>query len=153
MTPEERVWAYLLKNRQADAAEVAVNTDTTEEFAQSCIDRVSSPNWREEYTPDEGRKDDQGKPRMDLVPPEVVEEIARVLTFGAEKYGERNYERGMAWGRPYAALMRHVLAWWGGEERDPETGFSHLSHAACCLAMLIVYTRRGAGVDDRSEFR
>lgn len=46
MTPEERVWAYLLKNRQADAAEVAVNTDTTEEFAQSCIDRISSPNWR-----------------------------------------------------------------------------------------------------------
>lgn len=44
---DERVWSYLLKNRQtATATDVALNCDVTEEVAQSYIDRISSPNWR-----------------------------------------------------------------------------------------------------------
>lgn len=44
---DERVWSYLLKNRQtATAKDVAMNCDVTEEVAQSYIDRISSPNWR-----------------------------------------------------------------------------------------------------------
>ena len=97
----------------------------------------------------EGRKDDQGKLPYHLLPPEVLEEMARVLQFGAGKYGERNYERGMAWSRPFSALMRHMWAWWSGDGRDPETGYSHLSHALCCIAFLIVYERRNIGTDDR----
>jgi hypothetical protein len=43
----ERVWSYLLKNRQtATAKDVALNCDVTEEEAQSFIDRIGSPNWR-----------------------------------------------------------------------------------------------------------
>lgn len=148
---EERVWAYLLKNRQADAREVALNVDVTEAFAQSCIDRIASTNWREEVWPAEGRKDDQGKPRMDLLPPELMVAVAHVLTFGAAKYSERNWEKGMAWGRPYAALWRHMLAWWEGEECDPETGMSHLWHAGCCIAFLIAFEQRGIGTDDRPK--
>lgn len=97
----------------------------------------------------EGRKDDSGKARHDLIPPELPEAVSAVLTFGATKYGERNWEKGMTWGRPYAALMRHMLAWWRGEKADPETGFSHLWHAACCIAFLIAFEERGKGIDDR----
>lgn len=97
----------------------------------------------------EGRKDDGGKARHDLIPPELLEGVAAVLTFGAEKYGERNWEKGMKWGRPFAALMRHMWAWWRGEKVDPETGFSHLWHAACCIAFLIAFEQRATGVDDR----
>ena len=43
---EARVWAYLLNNRQAGSKEVAINTDTTEDFVLSCMNRISSPNWR-----------------------------------------------------------------------------------------------------------
>lgn len=99
----------------------------------------------------EGRKDDAAKPRHDLIPPELPDAVARVLTFGAGKYGERNWEQGMAWGRPFAALMRHMWAWWRGEDKDPETGMSHLWHAACCLAFLTAYEARGAGKDDRPK--
>lgn len=99
----------------------------------------------------EGRKDDGGKARYDLLPPELMEGVARVLTFGADKYGERNWEQGMRWGRPFAALMRHMWAWWRGQGRDPETGMSHLWHAACCLAFLIAYEERREGTDDRPE--
>jgi hypothetical protein len=44
---EERVWSYLLRNRQtATVKEVALNCDITEEEAQSFFDRIGSPNWR-----------------------------------------------------------------------------------------------------------
>lgn len=109
--------------------------------------------WTEEVTctpkSTEGRKDDGGKARHDLIPSELLEGVAAVLTFGAEKYGERNWEKGMKWGRPFAALMRHMWAWWRGEKVDPETGFSHLWHAACCIAFLIAFEQRATGVDDR----
>lgn len=100
-------------------------------------------------TPTEGRKDDGGKARHDLIPPELPDAVAQVLAFGAGKYGDRNWEKGMHWGRPFAALMRHMWAWWRGEKADPDTGMSHLWHAGCCIAFLIAFEQRQKGVDDR----
>lgn len=99
--------------------------------------------------PVEGRKDDGAKLRHDLIPPEAVEALAEVLTFGATKYGDRNWEKGMRWGRCFAALMRHLWKWWRREAVDPETGMSHLWHAMACLAFLIAYEARSIGEDDR----
>ena len=99
----------------------------------------------------EGVKFDQNKPRYDLIPPEIEEAIAKVLTFGATKYGQRNWELGMDWGRVYGALRRHMAAWWGGEDTDPETGMSHLWHSACCIAFLVAFEARGKGNDDRPK--
>lgn len=96
-----------------------------------------------------GRKDDAGKAAHHLIPPELPEAVAAVLAFGAVKYGARNWEQGMEWSRPFSALMRHMWAWWRGEASDPETGMSHLWHAACCIAFLVAYEQRKAGVDDR----
>lgn len=154
MTSEEEcVWKYLLKNRHASAQDVALNCDVTEEVAQFHMARISSPNWREEVsvTLTEGKKFDADKARFDLIPPEIEEAIAQVLTFGAAKYGERNWELGMAWGRPYAALRRHMNAWWAGENNDHETGMSHLWHAAACIAFLTAFEARGVGTDDRPK--
>jgi len=85
----------------------------------------------------EGRKDDQDKVRYELLPPELLESTATILTFGAKKYESRNWELGMKWSRPYGALMRHLWAWWNPctHSVDAETGRSHLWHAACCLAI------------------
>jgi hypothetical protein len=99
----------------------------------------------------EGVKFDGDKLRYDLLPPELLEETARVLTYGAVKYSARNWEKGMAWHRPFGALMRHMWAWWGGQDNDPETGYSHLAHAACCIAFLLTYERRKIGSDDRHK--
>lgn len=96
-----------------------------------------------------GWKQDGGKPRMDLIAPEMLVGTANVLAFGAAKYSERNWERGMSWGRCFGALMRHMWAWWAGADADPETGYSHLHHAACCLMFLIAYEERKTGIDDR----
>ena len=96
-----------------------------------------------------GIKHDDGKYRYDLYPPEALEGTVAVLTVGAKKYSPRNWELGMSWGRLFAALMRHLWAWWGGEDYDQETHLHHLHHAACCLAFLQTYHERGIGTDDR----
>jgi len=99
--------------------------------------------------PREGVKYDAGKAPYHLVPWDAVSAIAAVLGVGAQKYGARNWERGMDWSRPFAACIRHLEAWWQGENVDQETGLSHLWHAGCCIVFLIAYERRGSGRDDR----
>jgi hypothetical protein len=94
-------------------------------------------------------KADVGKVRVDLLPVHPLTEIARVLTFGATKYDERNWEKGFDWSRIYGAALRHLLAWWDGEDLDPETSMSHLAHAATCVMFLLEYEKTKAGVDDR----
>jgi hypothetical protein len=79
----------------------------------------------------------------------MIHGISTVLGYGAKKYADRNWEKGMSWGRVFGALMRHLWAWWGGEAKDQETGYSHLWHAGCCLMFLIAYEERGIGSDDR----
>lgn len=105
------------------------------------------------HTPEltEGAKYDTGKVRLDLIPPELITAVGTILTFGANKYADRNWEKGMSWGRVFGALMRHLWAWWAGKDKDEETGESHLWHAACCIAFLIAYEERGVGEDTRSH--
>lgn len=86
----------------------------------------------------EGKKYDSGKLRYDLVPAIAEQELTKVLTFGANKYGAENWrlvdghER-----RYYAALRRHVNAWRLGEKLDQESGLHHLAHAMCCVLFLL----------------
>lgn len=98
---------------------------------------------------DEAEKFDGDKVPLDLLPVDALEEIGKVLAFGAKKYGPRNWEKGMTWGRLYAALLRHLFAWWKGEDFDEETGLSHLAHAACCVLFLLALMLRAGGTDDR----
>jgi hypothetical protein len=98
---------------------------------------------------EEGMKFDSGKDPWHLAPWDAFRAIVKVLEFGANKYEARNWEKGMDWSRPYAALMRHMTAWWEGEEKDQETGYSHLWHAGCCMVFLISFEIRRTGNDDR----
>lgn len=102
-------------------------------------------------TANTGVKFDEGKLRFELIAPEFLAGTASVLTYGAQKYGDRNWELGMEWSRPFGALMRHLWAWWNKEGVDSETGKSHLWHAACCLMFLLVYEVRASGKDDRAS--
>lgn len=96
-----------------------------------------------------GTKFDSEKPRMDLLPTAELEDIARVLTFGAAKYGEWNWKSGFKFGRLSAAALRHLFAWMRGESKDPETGASHLAHSVCCLLFLMYMEKNKPELDDR----
>jgi hypothetical protein len=98
-----------------------------------------------------GIKHDAGKVRLELLPPELLFGVSEILTFGAKKYSDRNWELGMDWSRVFGGLMRHLWAWWRGEDTDAETGKSHLWHAGCCIAFLIAYEARKVGKDDRPK--
>lgn len=86
-----------------------------------------------------GTKRDEGKLRLDLIPPEVEEALAKVLTFGAEKYNEENWKKGIQYKRVYGAIKRHLLAWRKGEMLDSESGMPHLWHALTELSFLVYY--------------
>lgn len=71
-----------------------------------------------------GLRYNSGKLPLHLVPPEVPAFIAAVLGYGAHKYEERNWERGLTHDQLCASLERHVLAWKIDQNaRDAETGF------------------------------
>ena len=81
-----------------------------------------------------GIKYDGEKPKMNLLPPKAIVEVAKVLTFGAEKYGAENWkELEDLQNRYLAGALRHIFAHMDGEKLDPETGLSHMAHALCCL--------------------
>ena len=101
-----------------------------------------------------GVKHDGGKPRWDLVPWDAVGAFVDVLTIGAAKYNDRNWEQGITYGRLFAATERHLIAWWDGQDTDPESGQSHLAHAACNVLFMLAFVRRGrADLDNRPNAR
>lgn len=99
----------------------------------------------------EGTKHDAGKPDMSLMPSDAFFLICEVWTFGQKKYAAFNWSKGFGWRRPIAAALRHIFAWLGGENNDPESGLPHLAHACCCLIMVLSFQARGTGKDDRES--
>ncbi|GGE75837.1 hypothetical protein GCM10011533_30240 [Streptosporangium jomthongense] len=84
-----------------------------------------------------GIKYDSDKPMMDLIPPLMEMEVARVLTAGAQKYSPDNWRHVPDLRRRYiAAAKRHINALSQGIKRDEETGLHHAAHAVCCLMFL-----------------
>lgn len=87
----------------------------------------------------QGTKFDGGKTRLDLLSPSVLTEVGRVLTFGAQKYAPRNWEKGIDYSRCYGAALRHMIAWSGGERLDPEMKTHHLANAITNLMFVLHY--------------
>lgn len=87
-----------------------------------------------------GAKFDSGKLMFELISPRAMRGLAQILTYGANKYLPRNWEKGIAFSRVYGATLRHLQdAWWEGENIDPETGYNHIYHALCNLMFLAHY--------------
>lgn len=84
-------------------------------------------------------KNDTGKLRYDLIPPEVTEELVKVMMSGNMKYPVDSWKSVVNENplRYYSAAMRHLEAWRKGEMLDKDDGLPHLSHAYCCLAFLV----------------
>ena len=96
-----------------------------------------------------GVKHDQDKPRMDLLCPFAIEELAKVLTFGAKKYDSWNWTKGIKTCRLIAAALRHTFAYASGQDTDPETGLHHMAHAMCCCMFIIGMPHYVSKQDDR----
>lgn len=89
--------------------------------------------------------------RYDLIPVAPLAHVARVYGKGAEKYADRNWELGYDWSLSYAALQRHVNAFWGGEWADPETGCPHLASVVFHAFALMEFFDTHPEFDNRSR--
>lgn len=90
-----------------------------------------------------GMKFDGDKLRWDLLPIECAEDIVKVLTMGAAKYADNNWQLvANANERYYAACLRHLAAWRKGEITDPESGLPHLAHVMCNLTFLLWFEKQ-----------
>ena len=99
-----------------------------------------------------GLRDNGGKARYDLIPPEFMEALALHYAKGAEKYGDRNWERGMSWQWVFASLLRHLWAWARGSNYDDGqqgNGSHHMIAVAWNAIALYTYACRKVGTDDR----
>lgn len=88
--------------------------------------------------PEVGMKHDGGKLDYTLVPWDGLEDVVRVLEFGANKYSRDNWRKvENAEARYMAAAFRHMVAHQGGEVNDPESNLPHLAHAGCCILFML----------------
>ena len=96
-------------------------------------------------------KFDATKVRLDLLPIDPMMQIANVFGFGAKKYFANSYRQGetVVWSRTYGSIMRHMMAFWSGEDKDPESGLDHLAHAGTQLFILMEHTAHNKNKDDR----
>ena len=97
-----------------------------------------------------GLRYDADKVRHDLLPAHAINELAKVLTFGAKKYAPNNWRKGMKWSRIIGPLKRHMNALERGEDYDPETGLLHSAHVMCNAAFLTEYYKIFPQGDDRA---
>ena len=90
------------------------------------------------------------KPSPHLIPGTAQIELARVFALGAAKYGPFNWrETSVAASVYQSAALRHLLQWFDGDDRDTESGASHLAHAMACCAILLDASHTGNLIDDR----
>lgn len=87
--------------------------------------------------------------RFDLIPISALTQLARHYGAGAEKYADNQWRKGYEWSKSYAALQRHLTAWWGGENIDTETGSSHMAAVAWHAFTLLTFIEEHPGFDDR----
>ena len=84
---------------------------------------------------------------MQHVPSELVLAAGRAIGYGVSKHGIATADGWGTWRvagtqqadplTHYGCLRRHLAAWRAGEASDPESGLSHLDHAAAQLAILL----------------
>ena len=59
-------------------------------------------------------------PRYDLIPPDALGRLAMIYTEGAEKYGERNWEKGIPFSNLYNHAMEHIRRWLEGDNSEDQ---------------------------------
>lgn len=84
------------------------------------------------------------------VPTQVVGELGLAMMEGALKYGRHNFRvAGVRASVYYDAALRHLAAFWEGQDIDPDSGLPHVVKAMACMAVLRDSQIQGNWNDDR----
>lgn len=75
---------------------------------------------------------------LEVVPPSAIHALAEAFSNGAKRYGAYNWrEKHVSSSVYYGAALRHLTAWWDGEDVAEDSGYNHLHHALACIAILV----------------
>lgn len=96
---------------------------------------------------EKGQKDAQ----YGLIPTRPLRLLAELYGRGAQKYAERNWERGYDWRLSYDAAQRHMNLFWSGEDMDAETRVPHPVCAMFHMAALVEFLDTHPEFDTRSK--
>lgn len=125
------------------------NQDLHEEFLAHALPQaakgVMTPELKKQLKEmtekEQAARYDEGKTDWSLMPFDAVEEINKVLEFGAKKYAPNNWKKGFPVNKVLNSCLRHLFSFLRGEEVDPESGLSHIAHAACNLLFILYFLK------------
>lgn len=101
----------------------------------SSANEVKDSGKRQDFATGSRRDTRDGKGRYDLIPTSLLTSMARHLEAGAQKYGDRNWEKGQPVSRYFDSALRHIISYWAGNVDE-----MHL-HAALWNIMAMVETQ------------
>ena len=123
--------------------------------------KTHQQEWEDEgiLMADQGYPDDnpktalgEAKPKMSDTPTIGVREMGRVFTMGAAKYGRFNWRKHKVSSSVYYdAGLRHLMAWFDGEDLDQESGHPHLAHVMACMNIILDAQTHGKLNDNRPD--
>lgn len=96
-----------------------------------------------------GIRENQGKLRWSLTSRKALEPLVRVLMFGAEKYDDHNWKKGLKYTEICESLQRHMDAFIDGEDDDDESKLGHVGHILCNAMFLSYMSLFRKDMDDR----
>lgn len=104
------------------------------------------------YNPKHIQQMKEGKPPMEYIPYNALEDVARVMKTGAQKYGLRNWREDEILASTYvAAIARHALLEWAqGKDVDDDSGQHPLAHVAACCLIVMDAQKHDTLLDDRT---
>lgn len=101
---------------------------------------------------DTNPKDSVGikKTPLSTLPFRVLWRVGLAMLEGALKYGRHNYRAaGVRYSVYFDSTMRHIGAWWEGQDIDPDSNLHHIDKAIAGLMVLRDSMLEGNFVDDR----
>lgn len=98
----------------------------------------------------QGVKYDHDKPRWGLLPYDQLDDVVKILTFGAEKYADDNWKIvENAEERYFDAMLRHISEYRKAKETnndnlkyDSESELNHLAHVICNALFLMYFDKQ-----------
>lgn len=130
-----------------------------EKMVMSNINQVNGAKEKDptQYIAKDDIKDDsslglrfnKGKLKWSLVEFDSLEDMVRVLEFGAEKYDAHNWKKGLKTTEIIDSLLRHVYSLLQGEDVDKESNLPHTGHILCNAMFLSYMLKHKKELDDR----
>lgn len=102
--------------------------------------------------PDDNPKTVHGaaKPGLHAIPVSALLHLGQAMEDGRRKYGLANWRQDrVSASTYYNAALRHLMAWWDGQDEAPDSGLHHLAHAMACMAIVLDADEIGKLNDDR----